>query len=292
MKFIDKLERKYGRYGIPNLTMYIIACYVIGYILLYTAPGVLSYLSLDVRMILKGQIWRVITWVIYPPDTSDLFWFILAIVFFYYPVGTSLERTWGTFRYTLYIFSGILFTVIGAFLLHFITGGIVVIDNVPYLLGGSIYSTYYISLSVFLAYAMSYPDMQLLLMFVIPIKMRWMAIVYGAIIVFDMVKYVRGGLWFMIFPVVFSLLNFLLFYLGSKDMSRYNPKEVKRRQEFKKAMAQSRVNPGTNGISKHKCAICGRTELDDPNLEFRFCSKCKGNYEYCQDHLFTHEHKK
>lgn len=292
MKFIDKLERKYGRYGIPNLTMYIIACYVIGYILLYTAPGVLSYLSLDVRMILKGQIWRVITWVIYPPDTSDLFWFILAIVFFYYPVGTSLERTWGTFRYTLYIFSGILFTVIGAFLLHFITGGIVVIDGVPFLLGGSIYSTYYISLSVFLAYAMSYPDMQLLLMFVIPIKMRWMAIVYGAIIVFDMVRYVRAGLWFMIFPVVFSLLNFLLFYLGSKDMSRYNPKEVKRRQEFKKAMAQSRVNPGTNGISKHKCAICGRTELDNPNLEFRFCSKCKGNYEYCQDHLFTHEHKK
>lgn len=292
MKFIDKLERKYGRYGIPNLTMYIIACYVIGYILLYTAPGVLSYLSLDVRMILKGQIWRVITWVIYPPDTSDLFWFILAIVFFYYPVGTSLERTWGTFRYTLYIFSGILFTVIGAFLLHFITGGIVVIKNVPYLLGGSIYSTYYISLSVFLAYAMSYPDMQLLLMFVIPIKMRWMAIVYGAIILFDMVSNIRKGYWFLIFPVVFSLLNFLLFYLGSKDMSRYNPKEVKRRQEFKKAMAQSRVNPGTNGISKHKCAICGRTELDDPNLEFRFCSKCKGNYEYCQDHLFTHEHKK
>lgn len=292
MKFIDKLERKYGRYGIPNLTMYIIACYVIGYILLYTAPGVLSYLSLDVRMILKGQIWRVITWVIYPPNTRDLLWFILAIVFFYYPVGTSLERTWGTFRYTLYIFSGILFTVIGAFLLHFITGGIVVINNVPYLLGGSIYSTYYISLSVFLAYAMSYPDMQLLLMFVIPIKMRWMAIVYGAIILFDMVSNIRNGYWFLIFPVVFSLLNFLLFYLGSKDMSRYNPKEVKRRQDFKKAMAQSRVNSSTNGVSKHKCAICGRTELDDPNLEFRFCSRCNGNYEYCQDHLFTHEHKK
>lgn len=292
MKFINKLERKYGRYGISNLTMYIIACYVIGYILLYISPGVLSYLSLDVRMILKGQIWRIITWVIYPPSTSDPFWFILAIVFFYYPIGTSLERTWGTFRYTLYIFSGIVFTVIGAFLLYFITGGIVVVNGIPYLLGGSIYSTYYISLSVFLAYAMSYPDMQLLLMFVIPVKMRWMAIVYGAIIVFDMVRNIREGYWFLIFPVVFSLLNFLLFYLGSKDMSRYNPKEVKRRQEFKKAMAQSRVNPNTNGVTKHKCAICGRTELDDPNLEFRFCSKCNGNYEYCQDHLFTHEHKK
>lgn len=292
MKFIDKLERKFGRYGIRNLTLYIIACYVIGYILIYTAPGILSYLSLDVRMILKGQIWRIITWVIYPPDTSEFIWFLLAIVFFYYPIGTSLERTWGSFRYTLYIFSGILFTVIGAFVLYFITGGVVVIKGIPYLLGGSIYSTYYISLSVFLAYAMCYPDMQILLMFVIPIKMKWMAVVYGAIIVFDMVNNIRNGYWFMIVPILTSLLNFLLFFLGTRNLNRYNPKEIKRRQTFKKAMAQSRVNPYTDGISKHKCAICGRTELDDPNLEFRFCSKCKGNYEYCQDHLFTHEHVK
>lgn len=292
MKLIDKLERKFGRFGIPNLTIYIIACYVVGYILVYTAPQVLSYLSLDVRMILKGQIWRLVTWVIYPPTTSDFIWFLLAILFFYYPIGTSLERTWGSFRYTLYIFSGIVFTVIGAFLLYFITGGIVVIDGIPYLLGGSIFSTYYISLSVFLAYAMCYPDMQLLLMFVIPIKMRWMAVVYGAIIIFDMINYIRSGNWFLAVPIITSFLNFLLFFLGTRDISRYNPKEVKRRQDFKKAMAQSRVNPQAGGVTKHKCAICGRTELDDPNLEFRFCSRCNGNYEYCQDHLFTHEHVK
>ena len=178
MKFIDKLERKYGRYGIRNLTMYIIACYVLGYILVYTAPWILSYLSLDVRMILKGQIWRLVTWVIYPPTTGNFFLFLISIVFFYYPIGTSLERTWGSFRYTLYIFSGLLFTVLGAFLLHLITGGVVEIGGVHYLIGGSIFTTYYISLSVFLAYAMSYPDMQLLLMFVIPVKMRWMAFVY------------------------------------------------------------------------------------------------------------------
>lgn len=292
MKLIDKLERKFGRFGIPNLTIYIIACYVVGYILVYTAPQVLSYLSLDVRMILKGQIWRLVTWVIYPPTTSDFIWFLLAILFFYYPIGTSLERTWGSFRYTLYIFSGIVFTVIGAFLLYFITGGIVVIDGIPYLLGGSIFSTYYISLSVFLAYAMCYPDMQLLLMFVIPIKMRWMAVVYGAIIIFDMINYIRSGNWFLAVPIITSFLNFLLFFLGTRDISRYNPKEVKRRQDFKKAMAQSRVNPQAGGVTKHKCAICGRTELDGPNLEFRFCSRCNGNYEYCQDHLFTHEHVK
>lgn len=292
MKLIDKLERKYGKFGIPNLTVYIIACYVLGYILLYTAPQILSYLSLDVRMILKGQIWRVITWVIYPPSTSDFIWFLVAIVFFYYPIGTSLERTWGSFRYTLYIFSGILFTVIGAFLLHFITGGVVVIKGVPYLLGGSIYSTYYISLSVFLAYATCYPNMQVLLMFVIPVKMAWMAVVYCAIVLFDVVTSIREGYWFLAVPIITSLLNFLLFFLGTRDTRRYHPKEVKRRQEFKKAMAQSRVNPHTGGVTKHKCAICGRTELDDPNLEFRFCSKCNGNYEYCQDHLFTHQHVK
>ena len=102
----------------------------------------------------------------------------------------------------------------------------------------------------------------------------------------------RFGLWVMAVPILASLLNFVLFFFSNRNMHRYNPKEVHRRREFKKAMAQSRVNPATGGITKHKCAICGRTEKDDPNLEFRFCSKCNGNYEYCQDHLFTHQHVK
>ena len=214
---------------------------------------------------------------------SNILWFIVAIVFFYYPIGTSLERTWGSFRYTLYILLGILFSVIGAFILYFITGAYGI---------GSLFNTYYISLSVFLAYALSYPDMQILLWFVIPIKMKWMAILYGVIVLYDMITYIRAGYWVMIIPIVASLLNFVLFFFSTRNMHRYNPKEVHRRREFKKAVAQSRVNPATGGITKHKCAICGRTEQDDPNLEFRFCSKCNGNYEYCQDHLFTHEHVK
>lgn len=285
MRFIDKLERKYGRYGIPNLTMYMICCYVVGYVLMYLNPSILNLLSLDVGRILRGQVWRIVTWVIYPPSSGNIFFFVIAILFFYYPIGTSLERTWGTFRYTLYILSGVLFTVIGAFLLYFITGGALGF------FGSRIFSTYYISLSIFLAYAMSYPDMRILLYFVIPIKMKWMAYVYGAIIVYDLFNYIRGGMWFMAVPIIASLLNYIIFYLSTRDLHRYNPKEIKRKQNFKKAMAQSRVNPAA-GITKHKCAICGRTELDDPNLEFRFCSKCSGNYEYCQDHLFTHTHVK
>ena len=285
MKFIDKLERKFGKYGIENLTIYIIVSYVLGYALMILNPSVLSMLSLNVTKILHGQIWRLITWVIYPPSTSSTIWFVIAILFFYYPISASLERTWGSFRFTLYILSGIVFTVISAFILYFLTGG--VLDAY---LNGAQFSTYYISLSIFLAYAVTYPDLQLLLMFVIPIKMKWMAFVYGLFIAWDIVSYLRVGLWVGVVPIVASLLNFVIFYFSTRDMNRYNPKEIHRRQQFKKAMAPTRTGYGPDGIAKHKCAICGRTEKDDPNLEFRFCSKCKGNYEYCQDHLFTHKH--
>ena len=285
MKFIDKLERKFGRFGIPNLTIYMIVCYVIGYALMIVNPGILNWLSLEPAYILRGQVWRLVTWVLYPPSTSGVLWFAIAVLFFYYPIGTSLERTIGTFKYTLYILSGVIFTILGAFILYFLLGGNVLVGNV--------FSTYYISLSTFLAYAMCYPDMQVLLMFIIPVKMKWMAIFYVVIVVYEMIQYIMAGAWYLVIPILASLLNFIIFYFGTKDFSRYNPKEVHRRNEFRRAMEpQGRMKSGSGSVTKHKCAICGRTELDDPNLEFRFCSKCNGNYEYCQDHLFTHTHVK
>lgn len=285
MKFIDKLERKFGRFGIPNLTIYMIVCYVIGYALMIVNPGILNWLSLEPAYILRGQVWRLVTWVLYPPSTSGVLWFAIAVLFFYYPIGTSLERTIGTFKYTLYILSGVIFTILGAFILYFLLGGNVLVGNV--------FSTYYISLSTFLAYAMYYPDMQVLLMFIIPVKMKWMAIFYVVIVVYEMIQYVMAGAWYLVIPIVASLLNFIIFYFGTKDFSRYNPKEIHRRNEFRRAMEpQGRMKSGSGSVTKHKCAICGRTELDDPNLEFRFCSRCNGNYEYCQDHLFTHTHVK
>lgn len=285
MKFIDKLERKFGRLGIPNLTIYMIVCYVIGYALMIVNPGILNWLSLEPAYILRGQVWRLVTWVLYPPSTSGVLWFAIAVLFFYYPIGTSLERTIGTFKYTLYILSGVIFTILGAFILYFLLGGNVLVGNV--------FSTYYISLSTFLAYAMCYPDMQVLLMFIIPVKMKWMAIFYVVIVVYEMIQYIMAGAWYLVIPIVASLLNFIIFYFGTKDFSRYNPKEVHRRNEFRRAMEpQGRMKSGSGSVTKHKCAICGRTELDDPNLEFRFCSRCNGNYEYCQDHLFTHTHVK
>ena len=290
MRFIDKLERQYGRYGIENLTMYIIISYVLGYALMYINPGALSMLSLNVTKILQGQVWRLITWIVYPPSTSSPLWFVIAILFFYYPISASLEHTWGKFKFTLYILSGMIFTVIAAFILHFVMGG--VLDG----LGGIIFSTYYISLSIFLAYSLTYPDMTVLLMFVIPIKMKWMSIVYAAIVIYDVARYFMNGAWFMALPIIASLLNFVIFFLGTRDFNRYNPKEIHRKNEFRRAVnggSKTVPFPGnSNAVTKHKCAVCGRTEKDDPNLEFRFCSKCNGNYEYCQDHLYTHIHKK
>ena len=287
MRFIKKLERKLGRFAIPNLTVYIIGAYIIGYLLSIAAPSVLQNLGLNVSMILRGQIWRLVTWIFYPPSSGSLLLFVLMIFFFYYPLGTSLERTIGTFWYNFYIWGGIILTVIGAFIVHFIWGG-------RYdLYAGFFYSTYYIALSIFLAYAALYPEHQILLWFVIPLKMKWMAWVDIAIMLYDIYRYLRAGYSFMIVPIVAALLNFLIFFLMMRnDLQRFSPKEIKRKREFRKAMRPQSEATGHSGgpVTKHKCAICGRTELDDPDLEFRFCSRCKGNYEYCQDHLFTHTH--
>ena len=279
MKLFNKLERKFGRFGIPHLTNYIIGCYILGYVIALMRSDFLSYLTLEPAWILRGQIWRLITWVLIPPESLSVFTIIMLL--FYYSLGTTLERTWGTFRYTLYIFSGLIFTILGAFFLYFIMGG-----NVTGI--GNFFSTYYVSMSIFLAFAVSYPDMRVLLYFVIPIKMKWMAFVYAAMILYDIFNYVRIGLWPMAVPIVASLLNFVIFFFSTRDIGRYRPKEVRRRQNFKKAVNPSKVTT----IMKHKCAVCGRTERDGENLEFRFCSKCNGNYEYCQDHLYTHEHVK
>ena len=293
MNWIDRLEKKFPRFGIPNLTLYVVACYVIGYILRMVAPSLMDgYLSLDMRMVFSGQIWRLVTWLLFPPSSSNGILFAIAILFFYYPIGMSLENSWGEFRYTLYIFMGILLTILGALILFLLTGNVVTIGYARFYIPGRIFTTYYISLSIFLAFAISYPDMSLLLYFVIPIKMKWMAIFYGVIVSVEIISYIRQGQWFMAVPIVASLLNFAIFALTMRG-ARFSPRQARRRKEFRRAMepgGRTRQSGAPRQITKHKCSICGRTEKDDPNLEFRFCSRCNGNYEYCQDHLFTHTH--
>ena len=287
------LRRKLEKYAIPNLTLYLIICYGIGYLMQYLVPAGYQYLMLDPFLVLKGQVWRLVTWILIPPDSSNIF-FVLITLYLYYSLGGLLERIWGTYKYNVYLFSGLLFTILGAFVL---CGYSVLMGAQPtmytglYLLnnGSAVYfgqfSTYYINMSIFLACAAIIPDVQVLLMFIFPIKVKWLGIVYGIIL---LVNCIQGGIatWIV---VIFSLLNFLVFFLRSKGKMHLSVGQIKRQQEFHQKM---RSAGQTKGITRHKCAICGRTELDGDDLEFRFCSKCNGNYEYCQYHLFTHEHVK
>ena len=281
MNWLDKLERKIGRYALPNLTVYLLAGYVIGYGIIYLMPNMIGWLTLEPALILRGQVWRIISWVLIPPTTNLISLFFLVLL--YYSLGTALERTWGTFRYNVYIFSGILFTVIAVFILYgvffFMYGAEVSLSSI------GLVSTNYITMSIFLAFAAIYPDMEVMLYFVLPIKMKWMAIVYAAMALY---YFITGGIVSRV-AIAASLLNFVIFFLSGRNMRRFGPREQARKAKFKK---QSRPHMTYAGGARHRCAVCGRTELDDPNLEFRFCSKCRGNYEYCQDHLFTHEHVK
>ena len=139
-------------------------------------------------------------------------------------------------------------------------------------------------MSIFLAFAVTYPNMEVLLYFLFPIKMKWMGLIYGVFILEELIR----GSWITRTSIFMSLLNFVLFFLFTRKYWRFSPREIHRKQEFKKNVAK--VQP--KSATRHKCAVCGRTEKDGEHLEFRYCSKCDGNYEYCQDHLFSHQHIK
>ena len=307
MGFMNKMERKFSKHAIPNLSLYLILCYAAGYLVQIINSDFIHYLSLNPFAIMQGQVWRIFTWILIPPSSSNIF-FVLLMLYFYYSIGTSLERTWGAFYYNVYIFGGILFTILASFgmaiYLNWYMGNEVQnLDSVIAYLdynGDKIaffadffeytdpvfymcFSTYYINMSIFLAYAATYPDMMVLLMFMIPVKVKYLGIIYAVMIVLEMVQ---GGV-LLAFTIGASLLNFVIFFLVTrKNKPRRTVKQVKRQMEYRQAAKKPA------GITRHKCAICGRTEQDDPTLEFRFCSKCEGNYEYCQYHLFTHEHVK
>ncbi len=293
MKLSHNFERKFGKYAIRNLSLVLIICYAFGYMFQWIYPNLLSYLYLNpYEIVFHGQIWRLFTWLIVPPGGFDIF--TLLMLYFYYSLGTTLERTWGTYRYNVYIFSGILFTILGAFLLFAYTllrdvfgGGngaftALWMINDSYMSLAPMFSTYYVNMSIFLASASTYPNMQLLLFFFIPIKIKIMGMIYGALLVFE---FITGGIADR-FVIAASLMNFIVFFIAGRGKVHMSPRQARRRQEFKREVKK------TTKSTRHKCAVCGRTDETNPELEFRFCSKCEGSYEYCQDHIFTHTHVK
>ena len=313
---MSNFERKFGKYAIPNLTVILIGCYVIGYIMTYVNGAFLDYLTLNPYMIFhKGEVWRLLSWIIVPPDTPDLFTVIMLI--FYYSIGTTMERTLGTYKYNVFIFRGLFLTILAASLCYAIcyflpdvmltvygkevmqyiksSGNLEwtkenVLAFLSYLyndLGvASFFSTYYINMSIFMAFAIVYPEMMVYLMFVIPVKVKWLGILDLILLGY----YLVVGNIFIKFSVGAALINIAIFFFSVRSMGHLKPSQIKRRAEF-----QHKIQKGekqAKSLTRHKCAICGQTEADNPDLEFRFCSKCNGNYEYCSQHLYTHEHVK
>ncbi len=298
-KRMSNFEKKFGKYAIKNLSLILIMCYACGYLMKWINPGFFTYLYLNPYEIIHHfQIWRLVTWLIVPPDSFD-FWTLLML-YFYYSIGTSLERTWGTYRYNVYIFSGILFTAAGAFILYGVSsllgaqslGLWMTVDG--YITYPTMFSTYYVNMSIFLAYAATFPDYEVLLFFILPIKVKFLGIIYGAMLVYQfIVGYGTSSALFYYnlgirFVITASLLNFVVFFFTSRKKVRRGPIKIIRQQVVKQQLRHETKK--SSGITRHKCAVCGRTDETNPELEFRFCSKCNGNYEYCQEHLFTHAH--
>lgn len=333
---LDKLERKLGKIAVPHLMNYLIAGYIIGYVFMLVIPDILELMTLDPYMIIhKFQIWRVVSWVLIPPSRFSIFTILMLL--FYWQLGRNLEQMWGTFRFNLYIASGVFFTVIGAFIYY---GAIFGITGLEVAGIGAFFSTYYINMSIFLAFALSIPDMRVMLYFFIPIKMKWLGFVYAAIIAYSFFTALYFQRYGECVAIVCSLANFFIIFAATRNFKSFG-RTLKNQGWRRPGGGPQRQGPGFGGgaqtgqgpfgqtgygqggygqqgqggyggaqqggfgggqgspfgkqgaqpgISRHRCAICGRTEITNPELEFRFCSKCNGNYEYCNEHLFSHTH--
>lgn len=294
----SNFERKFGKYAIKNLTIYLIGAYVLGYLIQLINPTVFEFLLFNPYHILHGQVWRLFTWVFMPPSELNIFTIIMLML--YYNLGTQLERTWGTFKYNMYLFSGFIFTIIGTFIAYAVMTGLFGNAVIAGDWCSLFVSTYYINMSIFLAFAVTFPNMELMLYFILPIKMKWLGILYGALILVDVYKIFTAysqtiiGIMPAIAQatvIVMSLLNFVLFWVTGQFKVNYVRGASKRKREYKQKVSEGYKRKTYENGAMHKCAICGRTEVDSPELTFRYCSKCTGGKEYCNDHLFTHQHK-
>lgn len=279
MKFFYKLERTFGKYSIKNLMNYLVVFYVVGFVISLMNPYLYyEYMSLDIGQILKGQVWRLITWLAYPPSSSIIFGLFMIIT--YYSLGIILENVWGSFKFNVFMFMGCLFHIIGALIIY--------VFGIKTGMGEDIYGYLTpdnLNLSIFLAFALTFPEMEFRLYFAIPVKAKYLAFFY---ILLEAYSFMVGSLSSKV-TIALSLLNFIIFYFISRRKNIIS--DVNNIQRKAKGSVKIRpVHAGSANISRHKCAVCGRTEKDDENMEFRYCSKCKDGLEYCMYHLYTHEH--
>ena len=284
---VKELRRKFDRFiynnshkGIPNLMLLICIGMLISYFIMLADGSGMYYSAIcfDRDRILHGQIWRLLTY-IFIPQSGGLWVFLL--LFAYYGIGRMVEQAWGTLKFNLFYFTGVL-----------------IMDIAGLILGGTPSSSY-LHLSLFLALATLYPDNKVLLMYIIPLKMKYLAWAYLLLLLVDIVR--------LDFFPVFALLNYFLFFGG--EWINVLPDSWQRKIRSGKARVE-RPNPDWASAYKrpvrsertkkakvvdapayrHKCTVCGRTDVTNPELEFRYCSRCSGYWCYCQDHINDHAH--
>lgn len=283
---VDRFAYNHPNFGIPGLMRVIVAGNALVFVLAAFAGGygAVSFLAFDWDAICHFELWRLVTFVFLPGYYSprELLWLALFL-YFYYMIGTVLEREWGTAKFNLYYFSGVILTVITGVVLGLVFGG------------ARISGASYVNLSMFFAFAMLYPDMQVLLFFIIPVKIKWLAWVDAALFAFTILSgLLTGRLLSALLPIV-ALLNFFVYFWDS-IMDEINYRQGRARHQsshrtiqFKSAVRQQRKKEETQGY-RRKCAVCGRTDTEWPDLEFRYCSRCAGYHCFCQDHIFNHVH--
>lgn len=263
MHWYSKLEKKLNRFAISNLMLYIVSLNAIVFIITYITGYNLYYkLSLIPSLILQGEVWRLFTYIFIPPDVGHPL-FIGFALYLLYLIGSSLEHEWGTFKFNLFYFLGMIGTTVSAFI------------------SGSTASSIYISLSLFLAFAKLFPDFELLLFFIIPVKIKYLALLSWIVFIYTLLTLPLP----MKLAAAFSIVNYFIFF-GKDIIYNINNKQkvYKNRQKFKSKLPKN--------YTIHKCTVCGITEKEDPDMEFRYCSTCEGDYEYCMNHLKNHTHIK
>ena len=272
---LDRFCRNHPNFGIPHLMNIVVAATVLVYLLdMFSLGSASALLSFSRYAILhKFQLWRIITFVFVPEGSSlGIFGFAVSL-YFYWWIGSMLEREWGFARFSLFYFLGVLFNVIFGFLAGYS-------------------SVFYLNLSLFFSFAALYPDMRVLLFFIIPIKVKWLAAVDAVFFALSIVtSLLRLDIVGALLPVI-AVLNFLLFFWSdltdavNRRRRRHQHQHSHQTINFKKATQQAQQHKGYI----HKCAVCGKTDTDYPDLEFRYCSKCNGYYCYCPEHIFNHVH--
>ena len=269
--------------GIPNLMLYIsLGCALVYLMTQFTQNTTLyNLLVFNRAAILKGQVWRLIS---YPLTFYNSNILLMAIsLFCYYSLGRAMENIWGTLKFNLFYLCGI------------------VMMDIYCMIFNCQASVSYLNLSLFLSYATMYPNSQFLLLYIIPVKAWIFALFDLALVVYGLLVYPFPYNFFS----VISLANYFLFF--GKDVLNVIPMSwrINARRLFRKgssAPKKAKVIPFPNAGSyeattarpeapyTHKCTVCGRTDVTNPELEFRYCSRCNGYYCYCQDHISNHAH--